>query len=107
MRGAEGAGGGGGSPPLGIHRDHFCNKRLAIAHSNAASPFGGLRSVSGRQTQTRRYLAEVLEANEVVGVVEARGTLEDITCVVARLACILWHMFSPCRRQVLRRLAEC
>lgn len=42
------------------------------------SLFGGLRSVGQRQTQKRRYLTDLLERNEVVGVVEARGTEADL-----------------------------
>lgn len=48
-----------------------------MAHWNAASLFGGLRSIGQRQTKKRQYLADVLEQDEVVGV-ETRGTASDL-----------------------------
>lgn len=59
-RAAPGRGSGG--PPMVPHSAHLVRTRSAIAHCSAASLFGGLR----------------LEYNDIVELVEVRGTPEDL-----------------------------
>lgn len=72
------AGGGRWEPPAVLHEEHLVRRRMAVSHWNAASIFGGLRSTAQRQTRKRHYFTDLLERNEIVGVVETRGTEADL-----------------------------
>lgn len=58
------------------HRAHCVRARLLVAPWNSAS-----RSVSGRQTQKRKYFTDLLVNNEVACIFEAWGAQEDLTQV--------------------------
>lgn len=74
----SGSAGPQGGMPLPFHGTRFMSLRLAAAQWNSASLFGELPSVSGRQSQKRRHAAGPLERNDILCMVETRGTQEDM-----------------------------
>lgn len=75
----DAAGESGPTPGIALQIATLPRKSLRLATWNTASLFGTLAATGPRQTRKRRYLDDLLLANDVVALQETRGTPTDLT----------------------------